>query len=174
MDNIVVPCYFLTHSVVVQRALLVDLQSLHGFHCYDNIAPNAKCQRVLVLALCLVYFCRLWQTMKDGFPKWKLNPNPTQVSNFVKFWISKKLRESDDIRIDTPSRISIASALNVHSAHAARTSTVSPPLHCRCFQTKTYDVCFVSAALTFWISTTKTQWCLRYYFQLTGWQNTNN
>ena len=32
----------------------VDLQSVHRFHCYDNIAPNAKCQRVLVLALCLV------------------------------------------------------------------------------------------------------------------------
>jgi len=25
-----------------------------GFRCYDNIAPNAKCQRVHVLALCLV------------------------------------------------------------------------------------------------------------------------
>jgi len=22
----------------------VDLQSVHGFRCYDNIAPNAKCQ----------------------------------------------------------------------------------------------------------------------------------
>jgi len=33
-----------------------DLQSVHGFRCYDNIAPNAKCQRVLVLALCLVTF----------------------------------------------------------------------------------------------------------------------
>jgi len=31
-----------------------DLQSVLGFRCYDNIAPNAKCQRVLVLALCLV------------------------------------------------------------------------------------------------------------------------
>jgi len=31
-----------------------DLQSVHGFCCYDNIAPNAKCERVLVLALCLV------------------------------------------------------------------------------------------------------------------------
>jgi len=31
-----------------------DLQAVHGFHCYDNIAPNAKCQRVLVLGLCLV------------------------------------------------------------------------------------------------------------------------
>jgi len=31
-----------------------DLQSVYGFHCYDGIAPNAKCQRVLVLALCLV------------------------------------------------------------------------------------------------------------------------
>jgi len=26
------------------------------FRCYDNIAPNAKCQRVLVLALRLVFF----------------------------------------------------------------------------------------------------------------------
>ena len=41
-----------------------DLQSVHGFRCYDVIAPNAKCQRVLVLALCLQvtvvfdpYFC---------------------------------------------------------------------------------------------------------------------
>jgi len=24
---------------------------VHGFRCYDNIAPNANCQRVLVLAL---------------------------------------------------------------------------------------------------------------------------
>ena len=24
-----------------------DLQSVRGFRCYDNIAPNAKCQRVL-------------------------------------------------------------------------------------------------------------------------------
>jgi len=31
-----------------------DLQLVHGFRCYDNIAPNAKCQRVLVLTLCLV------------------------------------------------------------------------------------------------------------------------
>jgi len=31
-----------------------DLQSVRGFRCYDNIAPNAKCQRVLVFALCLV------------------------------------------------------------------------------------------------------------------------
>jgi len=31
-----------------------DLQSVYGFRCYDNIAPNAKCQRVLVLALCVV------------------------------------------------------------------------------------------------------------------------
>jgi len=41
-----------------ERPLVVhywaDLQSLHGFHCCDNMAPNAKCQRVLMLALCLV------------------------------------------------------------------------------------------------------------------------
>jgi len=33
-----------------------DLQSVHGFRCYDHIAPNVKCQRVLVLALCLVHY----------------------------------------------------------------------------------------------------------------------
>ena len=31
-----------------------DLQSVHGFRCYDNIALNAKCQRVHVVVLCLV------------------------------------------------------------------------------------------------------------------------
>ena len=31
-----------------------DLQSVYGFCCYDNIAPNRNGQRVLVLALCLV------------------------------------------------------------------------------------------------------------------------
>ena len=31
-----------------------DLQSVQGFHCYDNTVPNAKCQRVLVVSLCLV------------------------------------------------------------------------------------------------------------------------
>ena len=30
-----------------------DLQRVHGFRCYDNIALNAKCQQVLVLGLCL-------------------------------------------------------------------------------------------------------------------------
>jgi len=32
----------------------VDLQSVHGFRCYDNVAANARCQWVVVLALCLV------------------------------------------------------------------------------------------------------------------------
>ena len=27
---------------------------MHGFRCNDNIAPNVKCQQVLVLAVCLV------------------------------------------------------------------------------------------------------------------------
>jgi len=31
-----------------------DLQSVHGFRCYDNMAPNAKCLRVLLLDLCVV------------------------------------------------------------------------------------------------------------------------
>jgi len=32
----------------------LNLLSVHGFRCYDNTAPNAKCQQVLVLALSLV------------------------------------------------------------------------------------------------------------------------
>ena len=32
---------------------LADLQLVHGFCCYDSIARKAKCQRVLVLAMCL-------------------------------------------------------------------------------------------------------------------------
>ena len=35
---------------------------MHGFRCYDNIAPNAKCQRVIVLALCLVMIIGLLVT----------------------------------------------------------------------------------------------------------------
>jgi len=30
-----------------------DLQSVHGFRCYSSIVPNAKCQRMRVLAVCL-------------------------------------------------------------------------------------------------------------------------
>ena len=29
---------------------LADLQLVQGHRCYDNIAPNAKCRRVIVLA----------------------------------------------------------------------------------------------------------------------------
>jgi len=34
---------------------LADLQYVHRFHCYSNIAQNVKCQQVPVLALCMVY-----------------------------------------------------------------------------------------------------------------------
>jgi len=29
---------------VILMCTWVDLQSVHRFRCYDNIAPNAKCQ----------------------------------------------------------------------------------------------------------------------------------
>jgi len=32
-----------------------DLPPVHKFRYYDNIAPNAKCQPVLVLALCMAF-----------------------------------------------------------------------------------------------------------------------
>jgi len=37
-------------------ALLGGFTSVDGYRCYDIIALNVKCQRVLVLALCLVKF----------------------------------------------------------------------------------------------------------------------
>ena len=42
-----------------------DLQSVHGFRCYDSIAPNAKCQRVLILAPCLV--CAISHPSSNSF-----------------------------------------------------------------------------------------------------------
>ena len=33
--------------------------SVYGFRCYDNIAPNGKCHRVLVLSLCLFFY--IWR-----------------------------------------------------------------------------------------------------------------
>ena len=49
-----------------------DLQSvtgfvaMNGFCCYDNIAPNAKCQRVLVLSLCLIIFASFSVSLVGG------------------------------------------------------------------------------------------------------------
>ena len=84
-----------------------DLQSVHGFHCCDNIAPNAKCRRVLVLALCLVLISRFvpcdagsvlmtvesslslihsgdderaWDWDSKGYGVWKIEKSP-QLSN---------------------------------------------------------------------------------------------
>jgi len=45
-----------------------DMQSVNGFRCYDNIAPNAKCQRVLIVALCLVQFSSVTETQSVYFP----------------------------------------------------------------------------------------------------------
>ena len=40
---------------------------VHRFHIYDSIAPNAKCQRVLVLVPCLVLVFVLLRD-RPGFP----------------------------------------------------------------------------------------------------------
>jgi len=55
------------------------MQSVHGVRCCDNIAPNAKCQRVLVLALCLVLILRrcvtCWRNMLGvGLSIWISQP----------------------------------------------------------------------------------------------------
>jgi len=48
-----------------------DLQSKHGFRCYNNIAPNAKYQRVLVLAVCLIVdVVGPYNNFRDGQPLW--------------------------------------------------------------------------------------------------------
>ena len=39
-----------------------DFQSVHGFRCYDNTAPNAKCQRVLVA----YSLCSMPGSVRDG------------------------------------------------------------------------------------------------------------
>jgi len=38
-----------------------DLQSMHGFRCYENTAANAKCQRVLVLVNIASHHHCTWQ-----------------------------------------------------------------------------------------------------------------
>jgi len=50
------PHYCTEPDVTLVVHCWADLQSVHGFRCYDNTAPNGKCQRVLVLALCLFFF----------------------------------------------------------------------------------------------------------------------
>ena len=47
-------CLSLSAFLVVHYC--ADLQWVHGFRCYDNTTPNAKCQRAIVglLAVCLV------------------------------------------------------------------------------------------------------------------------
>ena len=37
-----------------------DLQSVHGFHCYDNTAPNVKYQRVFVLTRSVDAVIKQW------------------------------------------------------------------------------------------------------------------
>jgi len=55
-----------TWGMVVSADLhyLAELQLVHGFRCYENIVPNAKCQRVLVLALCMVDFLHQHSTAR--------------------------------------------------------------------------------------------------------------
>ena len=49
-----------------------DLQSVHGFRCYDNIAPSEKCQRVLMYSLyawfrfCFRSFVRIFPVVTIG------------------------------------------------------------------------------------------------------------
>jgi len=67
-------------------ALLDGFAILYGFRCYDNIEPDAKCQRVLVLAVCLV--CFVW-TVENKIP------TVTMVVYIAKsFWRSSRLLDA--------------------------------------------------------------------------------
>ena len=50
---------------------LADLQLVHGFHCYDNIAPNTKCQ------LACLNSPHAW--LKEVFPQLLLTSGLTTV-----------------------------------------------------------------------------------------------
>jgi len=64
-----------------------DLQSVHGFRCYDNIVPNAKCQRVLALAYVWLdqsTFKLLANILKKQFPVVLLSSNNNKHKNVSK------------------------------------------------------------------------------------------
>jgi len=63
----------------------------HGFRCYDIIAANAKCQRVLVLALCLVLDLRWWCHQNDTWKGFLLiEPEPDGH-----YWPGSSYNQSD-------------------------------------------------------------------------------
>jgi len=75
-------------------ALLGGFAIVHGFCCYDNLAPKAKCERVLDLALCLVVsyntftlsYMQAWatRTLREDKPMYTLpeNSNTKGKGNF--------------------------------------------------------------------------------------------
>jgi len=63
-----------------------DLQSVRGFRCCDNIAPNAKCQRVLVLAVFLV---PIWNTLSNHLGR--TETVNTFKNRLDKFWSDQEV-----------------------------------------------------------------------------------
>ena len=63
-----------------------DLQSVHGFRCCDNIAPNAKCQRVLVLAVFLV---PIWNSLSNHLGR--TETANTFKNRLDKFWSDQEV-----------------------------------------------------------------------------------
>jgi len=62
-----------------------DLRSVHGFHRYDNIAPNAKCQRVLVLAHYLAVIVIIHHSVTFLLPTCFTNPSQTSHYGLFSF-----------------------------------------------------------------------------------------
>ena len=67
----------------------VDLRSVHEFRYYDNTMPNTKCQRVLVLALCLVAQKLVHWVKKCHYTSPTTSPNAVRFSKFTMKLISK-------------------------------------------------------------------------------------
>ena len=64
----------------------VDLQFVHRYRCFDNIAPNAKCQQVHALTLCLVIKLSVWNQ----------NNGITVLVSILNFLINKSIHRDDN------------------------------------------------------------------------------
>jgi len=138
-----------------------DLQSVHGFHCSENVVPNAKCQRVPVLALCLLVFVMIMTTMilviitiiiiiviiiinqTESTKNCIKTANIMQHTSYTRYIIRKKLSGICNI----PSLL--VSSSNNHTAQQCNSKLLL-------IDTKTCHILRISMTV---LNTTTTRWC---------------
>jgi len=93
---------------------LADLQFAYEFCCCDNIEPNAKCQQVLVLALCLV-----WKSNQG--PVFEMpcttSHNVASISNcwnLVNVHISLRTLQNEAEHVNKDTQNPVMSCIHVH------------------------------------------------------------